>query len=131
MTGRFYVSVLKRLWKRVQRIRPEYSAQDSWFLLHDNAPSHRAVVVQEFLARKQVCTLNHPPYSPDLSPCDYFLFLKLKLPLKGRYFDDVKNIQWAVTSKLRDIPQTVMQRSFKSLLQRETRCIDAGGMYFE
>jgi hypothetical protein len=33
---------------------------------------------QEFLARKQVCKLNHSPYSPDLSPCDYFLFPKLK-----------------------------------------------------
>jgi len=41
--------------------------------------------------------LNHPPYSPDLSPCDYFLFPKLKLPLKGRLFEDVQNIQGAVT----------------------------------
>jgi len=28
---------------------------------------------------KQVATLNHPPYSPDLSPPDYFLFPKVKL----------------------------------------------------
>ena len=63
----------------------------SWFLLHDNATVHRAVAVQEFLARKQVCVLNDPPYSPDLSPCVYFLFPKLKLPLKGRHFEDVQD----------------------------------------
>ena len=109
----------------------QYSAPGSWFLLHDNAPVHRAVAVQEFLARKKVCVLNHPPYSPDLSPCDYFLFPKLKLPLKGRLFEDVQDIQGAVTSTLRAIPQEDVQRSFQSLLERATRCIDAEGMYFE
>ena len=51
-------------------------APSSWFLVHDNASVHQAVAVQECLARKQVHMLHHPPYSPDLSPSDYFLFLK-------------------------------------------------------
>jgi hypothetical protein len=75
--------------------------------------------------------LNHPPYSPDLSPCDYFLFPKLKLPLKGRLFEDVQDIPGAVTSSLRAKPQADLQRSFQSLLDRATRCVDAEGMYFE
>ena len=79
VTGSFYLSVLERLRKRIRHVRPEYSAPGSWFLLHDNAPVHRAVAVQEFLAQKQVpCSIIHP------TPCDYFLFPKLKLPLKGR-----------------------------------------------
>jgi len=131
VTGSFYLSVLEHLWKRIRRVRPEYSALGNWFLLHDNAPVHWAVAVQEFLARKQVCVLNHPPYSPDLSPCDYFLFPKLKLPLKGRLFEDLQDIQGAVTSSLRAIPQEDVQRSFQSLLDRATHCINAEGMYFE
>jgi len=75
--------------------------------------------------------LNYPPYSPDLSPCDYFLFPKLKLPLKGRLFEDVQDIKRAVTSSLRAIPQEEVQRSFQSLLDRATRRIDVEGMYFE
>jgi hypothetical protein len=55
----------------------------------------------------------------------------LKLPLKGRLFEDVQDIQAAVTSSLRAIPQEDMQRSFQSLLNRASRCIDAEGMYFE
>jgi len=131
VTRSFYLSVLEGLWKRIRRVRPEYTAPRSWILLHDNAPVHRAVAVQEFLARKQVCVLNHPPYSPDLSTCDYFLFPKLKIPLKGRLFEDVQDIKRAVTSSLRAIPQEDVQRSFHSLLDLSTRCIDAEGMYFE
>ena len=122
---------LHSLWKRIRRVRPESSAPGSWFLLHNNAPVRRAVAVQEFLARKQVCVLDHPPYSPNLSPCYYFLFPKLKLPLKWHLFEDVQDIQGAVPSSLRAIPQGDVQRSFQSLLDRTTRCIDAEGMYSE
>ena len=90
-----------------------------------------AVAVQEFLARKEVCVLNHPRYSADLSPCDYFLFPKLKLPLKGRLVEDVQDIHGAVTLTVRAILQEDVQRSFQSLLDRATRCIDAEWMYFE
>jgi hypothetical protein len=131
VNGSFYLSVLERLWKRIRRDRHEYTAPGSWLLLHDNAPVHWAVAVQGFLARKQACVLNNPPSSPNLSPCDYFLFPKLKLPSKGRLFEDVQDIQAAVTSSLRAIPQEDVQRSFQSLLDRATHCIDAEGMYFE
>jgi len=131
VTGSFYLSVLERPWKRIRRVRPKYSAPGSWFLLHDNAPVHWAVAVKEVLARKRVCVLHHPPYSSDLSPCDYFLFPKLKLPLKARLFEDVQDIRAAVTSSLRTIPQEDVQRYFQSLLDRATSSIDAEGTYFE
>jgi len=76
VTGNFYLRVLERLWKMIRRVRPDYTASGSWFLVHDNASVHRAVAVQECLARKQVRMLHHPPYSPDLSPSDSFLFPK-------------------------------------------------------
>ena len=60
-----------------------------------------------------------------------FLFPKLKLPLKGHLFEDVQDIQAAVTSSLWAIPQEDVKRSFQSLLDRATRCIDAEGMCFE
>jgi len=50
--------------------------------------------------------------------------------LKGRLFEDVQDIQAAVTS-LRAIPQEDVQRSFQFLLDHATHCIDAEGMYFE
>jgi hypothetical protein len=35
----------------------------------------------------------HPPHSPDMAPCDFFLFPKMKLKLKGRRFDTIEQIQ--------------------------------------
>jgi len=71
-----------------------------WFLLYDHAPSHNATVVKQFLAQRKVTVLDHPMYSPDLAPADYFLFPKVKSHLKGRLFDSILDIQKAVTSTL-------------------------------
>jgi hypothetical protein len=60
----------------------------SWefFLLHDNAPAHRAARVRQFLTPKNVTTLYYSPHFPHLSPPHYFLFPKLKMKLKGLHF---------------------------------------------
>ena len=49
--------------------------------LHNNASSHKCEVFKSFLASEKVKVLNHPPYLPDLSPCDFFLFRRLKKTL--------------------------------------------------
>jgi hypothetical protein len=77
----FYKGVLDRLLKRIQRIRPAAFCSQEFFLFHDNAPAHKAASVYQFLTQNIVTTLYHPPYSPDLSLRDYFLFPKLKMKL--------------------------------------------------
>jgi hypothetical protein len=49
--------------------------------------------MREFLAHNSIISLPHPPYSPDLAPCNFFLFPKMKLQLKGRRFNKVEEIQ--------------------------------------
>jgi hypothetical protein len=49
--------------------------------------------VQQFLAAKNMAVVPHPPYSPDLAPCDFFLFPRMKSNLKERRFQDVTEIQ--------------------------------------
>jgi len=67
----YYLEVLERRekfrWKR-----PELFANYSWILHHDNAPAHMALSVREFLATKQITVLEHPAYSPDLTPNVFF-----------------------------------------------------------
>jgi len=70
----FYKDVLERLRKRVQRVRTDIA--EDWVLHHDNAPAHTALSIREFLAKKNIPVLLHPPYSPDLTPCDFYLFSK-------------------------------------------------------
>ncbi len=56
--------VLDRLLKRMLQIRPELYESSDRFLLHDNAPSHNAALIREFLAKKKAIVLHPLPYSP-------------------------------------------------------------------
>jgi len=87
----YYHEILERLRKRIVRLRPNIA--NNWMLHHDNAPCHMAISVIEFLAKKGIPVVPQPPYSPDLSPCDFLLFPKLKFYLKGRHFGTVENIK--------------------------------------
>ena len=53
---------------------------------------------------KKISLSNHPLYSPDLSPCDYFLFPKLKTNMKGLFYEDIPAILPAVIGMLKNIP---------------------------
>jgi hypothetical protein len=55
------------LHEKVRRKRPEYFANNSWILHHENASVHTVLSVREFLASKQITVLEHPPYSLDLA----------------------------------------------------------------
>jgi histone-lysine N-methyltransferase SETMAR len=72
-----------------------------------------------------------PPYSPDLSPPDYFMFTKLKMKLKGLYFPDVAEIQEAVTDELKKVQKQKFSAAFQKLYDRAKACIYANGAYFE
>jgi hypothetical protein len=58
-----------------------------------NGPSHTSVLTQQFMAMYKMAVIPHPPYSPDFAPCDFFLFPKMKLKLKGHRFHTTEEIQ--------------------------------------
>ena len=89
----YYLEVLKRLRDAVRRKRPRFWSSGDWLLHHDNAPTHPSKLVQQFLAEYKVVQLRQPPYSPDIALCDFWMFPKLNMALKGKRFDDIKTIQ--------------------------------------
>ncbi|UYV64900.1 hypothetical protein LAZ67_3002334 [Cordylochernes scorpioides] len=125
----FYLEVLRRLKRRIARVRTDI--KDTVKLHHDNATSHTAFIITNFLARSNTSVIPHPPYSPDLAPCDFFLFPRLKKEMKGKHWETVENIQHHVTTFLRSIPVEEFQGAFQAWQTRLRKCIDAGGMYFE
>ena len=75
-TGRFYKnSVLKKVKEFYNKKRPK-KGWSGVRLLHDNASSHKCEFVKFFLASEKAEVLNHPPYLPDLSPCDFLSYFK-------------------------------------------------------
>jgi len=86
-----------------------------WFLLHENAPSHNATIVKQFLDQRNVNVLDHNPYSPDLTPADYFLFPKVISHLKVRLFDSISDIQKAMTSTWNTIAKDDFYKGIQKL----------------
>lgn len=102
LNSEFYREVMVRLLKRLWCVRLDKAELFNWFLLYSNAPSHNTSFVKLFLTKRSVTVLYHPPYSPGLSPADYFLFFKVKSNLKGHHFDTISDIWNNVTSELKE-----------------------------
>jgi histone-lysine N-methyltransferase SETMAR len=101
----FYLQVLQRLRLAVSSKRPQKRAAGAWALHHDNAPAHTAHSIQVFLASHGIHVVQQPPYSPDMAPCDFWLFPQVKTVLKGKGFKDTDTIQKNATSTLHTIPK--------------------------
>jgi len=86
VNGNFYCEVLRQLRESVRCKRPEMWKNGDWLLHHDNVPAHTSLVVREFLIKNNMTTVPHPAYSPDMAPCDFYVFPKMKLRSKGQCF---------------------------------------------
>jgi len=126
VNGNVYCGVLRRLRSK----HPDKWRNNSWAQHHDNAPAHVPLVVKQFLASTNMAVIPHPSYLPDLVPCDFFLFPKMKLKLKGWRFDSVKEIQ-TESQDVMTLTRNDFQKCFWSWKSRWNRCISAKGDYFE
>ena len=101
VNGDYYSGVLReQLQRAIQGKRPELYR--SGFMLHqDNAPVHVSRVVKQTMSDLNIEPLQHPPYSPDLAICDFFLFPIVKDHLRGRKFESRAKLGTAITEALR------------------------------
>ena len=79
VTSSYYSNVLRSSLLRHLRMKRPGKVETGWVLHHDNAPAHTARLTQECLRELNVNVLPHPPYSPDLAPCDFWLFPTVNL----------------------------------------------------
>ena len=131
VTGRFYKnSVLMKVKEFYKKKRPS-KGWSGVHLLHDNASSHKCEVVKSFLASEKVKVLNHPPYSPDLSPCDFFLFPRLKKMLSGNKYTSRSSLGSTIYQCLQQIPKEDNLSAFRDWVKRLQKCVSVKGEYFE
>jgi len=71
----------------------------SWLLHLDNTPAHNLLGIWEFLAKNNIAVPEQPSYSPDLAPCDFFLFPKHKEVIKGTRFQKPLKQSWRESSE--------------------------------
>ena len=127
----YYIEVLREFRKTFRRKRPELFESGQWHFHQDNAPVHKSILVTDYLTQMGIKTVPHPPYSPDLAPCDFWLFPKLKENLRGNRYSTIEDMKEAVTRVLNTLTQEDFQGAFQKLLERYNKCIDVGGEYFE
>jgi len=97
----------------------------------DNAPAHNALSVKQFLANKNITVLEHPPYSPDLAPCDFYLFPKIKSVLKGTHFVSVEHVKAKTAEVLNSLTEHDLQNCFEHWQHRMQLCANSEGNYSE
>jgi histone-lysine N-methyltransferase SETMAR len=100
-------------------------------LLHDNALVHTLVAAKAAIQCCGVQELNHPPYSPDLAPSDYFLFSKLKSNLRGKKFTSDEEVISAVLNHFKDKNSEYFFSGKQKLINRSKKCTEIKGDYIE
>lgn len=127
----YYLEVLKRLRDAIRRKRHQLWSSGDWLLHHDNVPAHASNLVQQYLTKHKVVQLRQPPYSPDVAPCDFWLFPRLKMPLIGHRFDDKETVGTNTTNALKAISKNEFQDCFQKWKGRWERILQSSGDYFE
>ena len=89
--------------------------------------SPQLILVTDYLTKMGIKTVAHPPYSPDLAPCDFYLFPKLR----GCHYERIEEMKEAVMKVIDTLIQEDFHGAFQKLLEWYNKCIAAGGDYFE
>lgn len=125
-----FVQILSRFQAALRRVRPRNYRR--YFLHMDNASSHTARITRLRLLFTGMRTLIHPPYSPDLSPCDFWLYPRMKRGLKGCWFHSLDALEAAVDVEIGAIASHEYTDCFlHKWPMRWARCVYHDGDYFE
>ena len=73
--------------------------------------------------------LPHPPWSPDLAPSDYHLFLSLRTHLSGKHYEDYDELNSHLTVFFESKPTSVYRRGIEVLLARWAEVVENDGDY--
>ena len=98
-----------------------------WHFYQDNAPVHNSILVTDYLTKMGIKTVPHPPYSPDLAPCDFCLLPNLRVC----HYETIEEMKEAVTKVIDTLTQEDFHGAFQKLLELYKKCIAAGEDYFE
>jgi histone-lysine N-methyltransferase SETMAR len=119
---------LKPLVKVINKQRPAYGCKNLKFH-HDNARPHVHQNVVNYLKEQNFILMDHPPYSPDLAPCDFWLFDYIKQRLTDHTSE--KSLISQITAIVDSISKEDLQKTFNKWIERMQLCVKNKGDYFE
>jgi len=130
ITGEYYFNLLTRLDEKIREKRP--CLQKKKIIIHQhNAPAHKSALAMGKLRDLPYELSEHPPYSPDLAPSDFYLFPKLRLFLVGQRFSSNQEATGAVEGYFADFTKNHYRDRIMALEHRWNKCISLKGDYVE
>lgn len=111
--------------------RPESEEKNKTILLHDNGPLIAAEPFKKILESLEWDILPHQPYSPDLAPSYYHVFLSMGYELAEQQFKSLQEIEKWVDEWFSSQGQPFFERGIHRLPERWQKCIDNDGHYIE
>jgi len=130
LTGDLYVEMLGRMYESLNDRSPE-KVKRGILILQDNAHCRKTSAVSAKMRDLELKTLDHPPYSPDLAPSDFYLFRGLKQFLEGRKNDDQEELDGLVRTYFRSKPASFFKEGIDLLRTKMERTIESEGRYLE
>lgn len=112
----------------IKKLRPS-SGTHGIKLHHDNGRPHVHQDVLDCLRSEGVIAIQHPPNSPDLSPCDFWLFDLIKRNLPDQ--PNSETLQHAIAKFIYSLDKEEYRKTFDKWIQRMQLCVDNQGNYFE
>ncbi|GFV71991.1 histone-lysine N-methyltransferase SETMAR [Trichonephila clavipes] len=110
LSGSYYADVLRIMVQHVKRKYP--LLRNGFVLFHDNNRPHITRRVLGVFQQNNVEILPHPPYNPDLAPCDFGQFPPLKKPLRGKNFASNKACVKVMEAASKKLSQNGLLKSF-------------------
>lgn len=130
INSEYYCNLLHQLDAKIREKRPGL-AKKKIIYLQDNAPAHKSVLTMAKFNELKYELLEHPPYSPDLAPSDYYLFRNLKEFLRGKHFSSNEEATAAVEAYFAELPENHYRHGVELLEERWNKCIEVDGDYIE
>lgn len=126
LTGERYCEQLRNV---EAKLKETGKVQGRIWFQHDNAKPHVAKVTQAELKRLKWNVLPHPPYSPDIAPTDYHLFLSLSNNLRGKKFKNENDLKSFLENFFTNRKKGFYKRGIFDLPRRWKKVIDTDGAY--
>ena len=123
-----YKDILQHLVRSVHDKTRSFWEAHTWTLHYDNAPAHTALSIRQFLAEKNIATLQHPHIPPIWLAVTFSSSPRLNV-LKETNSSDIGSIKMAATTELKEIPENAFQECIESWKRRMHKCSKVKGDY--
>jgi hypothetical protein len=95
----------------------------------DNVTPHRSAMTENCFEDYRFPHAPQSPYSPDISPYDFFRFGDLKMKLKGEEFETLDELQEKVEELLGQITPELMEWVYEDWIERLNQGISTNSDY--